>query len=378
MKLLKIKLPNGYKMLEKGFEINFLTKTRVNKAQPNSDLFELADGFYYPIETAFIGKNSSGKTTTLKAIEIAASLIHAGRVSSEVEIPEGGLSFEIVFLGGAMIYRYKGTFVDGSALAAPFCIIESESLEKAPLKSVKKKDLSDIYFRKVADFIPNEGGDTSSVWRYASFTRQHAWFLDASCENAISRFSMMLPPETMEKLIHLFDDSIEYIRAFPEEGGKSFEFKRIGGVPSIVSLKFLNEHLSGGTIRGIALYGYAILTFAQGGELIVDEIESNFNKNLIGNLFLMFNDPSINKAKGTLVYSTHYAELLDETDRTDNINVLHRNGASITIKNVCSDYKCRTDMLKSAMFDQNAFDNQLNYDRLLDLKEELRNDHFGL
>ena len=36
MKLLKFKVNSGYKMLEKGFEVNFLTKTRINKDAPNN------------------------------------------------------------------------------------------------------------------------------------------------------------------------------------------------------------------------------------------------------------------------------------------------------------------------------------------------------
>ena len=51
MKLLRIKIPNGYQMLCKDFEIDFLTKTRVNKAANNDDLLELEDDLFYPKET---------------------------------------------------------------------------------------------------------------------------------------------------------------------------------------------------------------------------------------------------------------------------------------------------------------------------------------
>nr|MCR5091534.1 hypothetical protein [Bacilli bacterium] len=63
MKLLKLKTNSGYMMLEPGFEINFLTKTRVNDGKDDDELIELDDGLFYPVETIFIGKNSSGKST---------------------------------------------------------------------------------------------------------------------------------------------------------------------------------------------------------------------------------------------------------------------------------------------------------------------------
>ena len=80
MKLLKFKVPNGYKMLEKGFEVSFLTKTRVNKSIENNDLIELEPGLFYPLETTFIGKNSSGKTSVLLLIHLIINFIRSGRI----------------------------------------------------------------------------------------------------------------------------------------------------------------------------------------------------------------------------------------------------------------------------------------------------------
>ena len=157
-----------------------------------------------------------------------------------------------------------------------------------------------------------------------------------------------------------------------ENGTPAFRFQRKGEEPVLVGLDYLRFRLSAGTIRGITLYGVSMIAFIMGGHIAVDEIEENFNKNLIGNLILMFNDPSVNKAGASLIYSTHYAELLDETSRCDNINVVHRDGCSITLKNMATDYATRTDLLRSSQFDENAFDNLMNYDRLMDLKEAIR------
>ena len=103
----------------------------------------------------------------------------------------------------------------------------------------------------------------------------------------------------------------------------------------IVNHSYLKERLSSGTYRGLYLFAASLLAFRLGGDILIDEIEKSFNKNLIENLLILFNDKRINKKNASLIYSTHYSELLDHCDRCDNINVLHRKGDVITIKNMC-------------------------------------------
>lgn len=176
-------------------------------------------------------------------------------------------------------------------------------------------------------------------------------------------------------LVRLFDDSVEVLAPVEKQPGpvNSFSFKRVGdGDPVLVDAITLTKLLSKGTVRGIILYALAIITFRVGGHLLVDEIEASFNRNLIENLLIMYDDQSINKKGGSIIYSTHYSELLDIHSRCDNVNVLHREGTKITLKNMSLDYDVRTEMLKSAQFNQNTFDTLLNYNRLMDLKEAIR------
>jgi AAA15 family ATPase/GTPase len=103
----------------------------------------------------------------------------------------------------------------------------------------------------------------------------------------------------------------------------------------------------------------------------VDEIERSFNKNLAQNLILLFNDKAINIKNATLVYTTHYAELLDDDRRLDNINVLHRHGDQISLKNLHKDYDLNIQLSKSNYFEQNAFDSLLNYNSLMELRRAI-------
>lgn len=375
MKILSIRVPLGYKMLSKNFDINFMTKTRVNKDMPGDELLKLENNFYYPIETVFIGKNSSGKTSVLELIDIAYEFIETGRIDNIFFADKGLFEIEIVFYYKGLIYKYCGTFTKEVSINKEYLIIKKETLGKTSMKESYKKDLSNAYFANEKLFLPCVDGDTSMIPRIIDDIGFNI-SLDKEDNRAVL-FGLLydnLGKETFDALVHLFDDSVEFIEPFRENNETNgFRFKRIGmNEAFLVNSDYLESFLSDGTIRGINLYGLAIIAFKIGGTLIIDEIEKNFNRNLIENLLMMFEDKSINKANASIVYSTHYSELLDTNNRCDNVNVLHREGTVITLKNMCTDYDFRTDMLKSGNFNQNAFDTLINYNRLMDLKESLR------
>ena len=378
MKLLKIRVPSGFKMLTKDFEINFMTKTRINKEIANSDLVELEKDFYYPKETIFIGKNSSGKTTTLSLIRCVLYFLINGRLRNDFLRDGDAFELEMLFYNNGIIYKYNGKFVKDGAKNSEFLIIENELLEKTTMKDSYKKDLSNASYFKEHSFSPNNGSDTSTVNKYAAVSGDPEFNTSVDTVGydtyLFNAYHDILGEKTFKALIHLFDDSVESIKPYIEDGKRSgYNFKRVGSVkPIVVYDDYLQSYLSAGTLRGINLYGMSIIAFKRGGTIIVDEIEKSFNRNLIENLLLMFNDESINKNNASIIYSTHYSELLDINNRCDNVNVLHRDHNSITLMNVHADYKSRTDMLKSGRFNQNVFDTLINYDRLMELKETLR------
>lgn len=376
MKLLRIKTNSGYRMLEKGFEIDFLTKTRVDKDMPNEDLIELEEGLYYPLETVFIGKNSSGKTTTLSLITLAVELITSGRIYSSFLIDQDRLDIDILFYSDGYIYNYSGKFKKDIFINTHFLIIENESLLKTTYKKSYKKDLSNIFFPKENVFEPNVGSDTSCLTNLR--LRDSSVLTDLISKNAgnfatiIEALKTNYNPEIFNTLVRLFDDSIEKIDvAKKEDNNVSFKFKRVNQKEMNVEYHYIISRLSSGTFRGVIIFAASLIAFKYGGHILIDEIEKSFNKNLVQNLLALFNDKDINKAGASLIYTTHYSELLDESDRCDNINVLHRVEDVISISNMCTKYEVRTDISKSNQFDQNAFDNFLNYDQLMALRRLL-------
>ena len=82
-----------------------------------------------------------------------------------------------------------------------------------------------------------------------------------------------------------------------------------------------------------------------GGYMVIDEVENHFNKEIVITLIRFFMDSKLNKNGGTLIFSTHYPELLDEYDRNDSIFIT-RNRNGITVENLSNILK-RNDVKKS-------------------------------
>ena len=84
------------------------------------------------------------------------------------------------------------------------------------------------------------------------------------------------------------------------------------------------------------------------------------------NIFLI----NVNKHNATLIFTTHYCELLDLFNRQDNIWIAKAND-KVYIKNMYEDYTLRTELLKSKQFYNNAFKTAVNYDELMNMKRKL-------
>ena len=54
----------------------------------------------------------------------------------------------------------------------------------------------------------------------------------------------------------------------------------------------------------------AMNTFKVGGYLVVDELENHFNHEIVSTIIRFYMDPKVNYTGATLVFSTHYPELL--------------------------------------------------------------------
>jgi len=76
-----------------------------------------------------------------------------------------------------------------------------------------------------------------------------------------------------------------------------------------VALPFAEE--SAGTRTLFALAGGVVETLAQGGTLVIDELDRSLHPHLAMHLVRMFNDPASNPEGAQLVFNTHDTNLLD-------------------------------------------------------------------
>ena len=114
-----------------------------------------------------------------------------------------------------------------------------------------------------------------------------------------------------------------------------------------------------------------VLSLRNGFDLIVDEIENHFHKTLVENIITLYKDKSVNKKGATLIFATHYCEILDLFGRQDNIYIT-KSDEKVRISNMYRDYDVRPELLKSKQFYNDVFKTAVNYEALMDLKKELK------
>lgn len=113
-----------------------------------------------------------------------------------------------------------------------------------------------------------------------------------------------------------------------------------------------------------------MMVFEEGGYLIVDEIENHFNHEIVATLTRFFMNKLVNKNGATLIFSTHYSELLDEFDHNDGIYIV-RNKNGIYAQKL-SEILQRNDIKKSEAFESHFLGGTVpTYDSYIQLKEAI-------
>ncbi len=384
--LLKIKA-NGFKMLDDSFEIDLCSKARVYQSDKEKEIYEIDKGLYVFRSLAFVGGNSSGKSTILLLILKTLMFLQTGRweyISREFKKDE--IKIETSFYLDGYLYNYKFTLgkidYDKISTVNKFSPITNEKLFK--LKYDKNRGIKNI------DLIEELGNDESSLFMSSlndtsAITKiiKENVNVDDFNNNNITNFNEVIVRNSffeslnscdfnlVSSIIKLFDDSIEKLQY---DNGEYVNFKRIGEVEQIISKAELVSILSAGTFRGVELFIRCINALKNGKVFIVDEIENCFQKNLVFNLLFLFNDSKINSKGAQLVFSTHYVEILDYLNRRDGIFITHKYDSNITANNLYSDYNVRTELSKSNQFDNNVFNTALNYKQVLEVRRNLINE----
>lgn len=353
MKILRI-TAQGLPLFKEDMDICFYTQQRVSEDDRNN-LYNLIDNYYLHSACAFIGINASGKTSVLKVINLALNIIKNEPIN-HVEAK--------TILGGSEKAAIRTYFYDKRKY---ICCLEtvitakkaktgeyvysilSERLWEKPVAGVKSK-------KYLTDFDGIEPVDTrNSNEAYlsddVSFIIAHNKKVNDTVEvfSLLSYTNVNVLPFTEDiplEVITFLDPTIEKL-CFEQAEGKTFIHLKFRDEDEIIlnNAVDLEQYLSSGTIKGIITFSMVKEVLQSGGYLLVDEIENHFNKEIVMTLIRFFMDSHLNKKGGTLIFTTHYPELLDEYDRNDGINIV-RNRQGITVENLSQLLK-RNDIKKS-------------------------------
>nr|WP_263431441.1 ATP-binding protein [Leuconostoc gasicomitatum] len=175
-------------------------------------------------------------------------------------------------------------------------------------------------------------------------------------------------------ILAYLDPTIEYLKIETTDAGQSFyRLKFKNSTTEITDNNFatIELYLSSGTAKGITLYQHVLGVLKVGGIIFIDELENHFNQAIVRSFIEYFTNPRINVKRATLIFSTHYSELLDDISRGDQIYIARReNRMSLTRY---SDTIARSDISKTEVFDANNLGGTSpDYDTFIALRKATR------
>lgn len=378
MKVLRIKV-SGIPLFKEDLDIIFYAQQRVYEAD-KKNLYAMTSNIYLNFANAFIGINASGKTSVLKVIQLAFGIINNEPINHiearRILCGSEHACFETYFYdadANICCLRTKIAAKKTKMREYVYSITDEELYVKKLSSAQPKKTLTElsemplISVRKSnEEFLPEDVSfiiaynkkmkDSIEVYNLLSFTNVNVLpyseeiplevitFLDPTIERLY--FEQM----NEKTLIHLkFKEADEMILNHPEE---------------------LEQYLSSGTIKGIVTFSMVKDVLRSGGYLLMDEIENHFNKEIVTTLVRFFMDSKLNKKGGTLIFTTHYPELLDEFDRNDGIHIV-RNRNGITVENLSKILE-RNDIKKSDAYQSGFLEGTTPaYEAYMKLKKSL-------
>lgn len=378
MKILRI-TAQGLPLFKEDLDICFYAQQRVSENDKNN-LYNMIENYYLHSACAFIGINASGKTSVLKVVNLALSIIKNEPINhAETKSILGGAKKATI----CTCFYDKRKYVccleteitaKKSKTGEYMYSILSEKLWEKPIASVRsKKYLTDfagmkptairnqdeIYLPDDVSFIiahNKKVNDTVEVFSLLSYTNIN-----------VLPFTEDIPLE----VIAFLDPTIEKL-CFEQVEGKTFIHLKFKNEEEIIlnNAVDLEQYLSSGTIKGIITFSMVKEVLQSGGYLLVDEIENHFNKEIVTTLVRFFMDSRFNKNGGILIFTTHYPELLDEYDRNDGIYIV-RNCNGITVENL-SYILTRNDIKRSYAYQSGFLEGTTpTYEAYIRLKESL-------
>ena len=370
MKLLRVRASN-YKNCCDDFTIDLVAKSKKTSEDKEYELQEIADDLYVFNTVAFVGKNASGKTSAIELMECCYSILSEFRLEDK-HYNYDNVKLEIIFYYKGNIYKYTTGLKSDPNLGSKANFTEQHIYQKKYYKSKVKEIYAVEGFEEITGFgeLPE---DTSIVFFILKKKATRAVYFNCNGEGADTYHLLFramktykIPENILVKVIKIFDDKIKSLEMVDEKHYKLIYQDHVKEL-SDSELVYI---LSSGTTKGVLLYIFVVAALENGFDLLIDEVENHFHKTLVENMISLFKDKTANKKYATLMFTTHYCEVLDLFNRQDNIWIA-KSDNKIHLENMYENYNIRTELLKSRQFYNNVFDTSVNYEDLMALKKEL-------
>lgn len=387
MRILRIRI-SGLSVYKSDIEIDFYASQR-NSEESKQELIQVNKSIYTNPVIELAGLNGAGKTITLKLIVFILSMLNGNSINryrsfaQDVKRYMDGESFttEVWYALENKIWYLKTEIGVGEDLDHPdetrLVILGEErwAYTKTTTGKTAWLDSSDYLIQnKRSDeadtmYLPADVSINGAAVR----ERTHRIQLVSDIQSTDNNLGMFIKEYPVE-LIQFLDPNIERLTFEQQKGAHGQARLKFVNRKEIVMNEYREvfDYLSSGTIKGLRIFSYALQILKNGGYLVVDELENHFNLEIVKTLVGFFQDPQINIGRGTLIFSTHYPELMDVLTRNDAVYIL-KNTGGITAEKASVKLKRNDGIKKSEAFVNDCFEGTApDYDSYMLLKELIK------
>lgn len=360
------------------FKIDYTTDKRVNNDEVNESVTRIKNSFYKLNTLSITGINASGKTTALNIIkglqEIYLNNESLKTDNSLIRYLKPQSTINVTIYDKDIIYYITSTIINDEEEV----YFKNETIKtlKVTSKFNKKtyknlENYSNFLSRETInnDFLKKEDSIFSSILNKKKTLNKSYDLMKQTNLNFLGYFI----EDISSDFVKLLDSSIEEFDIHPDSKSNDktlkFEIKFKGNEEYIHSdLPELEDYLSSGTIKGLNILANVTKVLNNGGYLIIDEIENHLNKRIVQLIIELFTG-DLNYKGATLIFSTHYVEILDSIDRSDSIYVLQKKYKPVIkrFSELLGD-KDRNDKKKSDMFLSGLIDTMPTYKSYVNIK----------
>ncbi|ANZ60207.1 AAA family ATPase [Secundilactobacillus paracollinoides] len=368
MEILQLKV-NGLRLFDKTFEFNFMTEQNVTDLNSDS-VQQIFNRIYKNNVIALAGKNASGKTMALNIIMFVYDVFVNNMPMNHSHYRDAIIGEVLVFELGFFeeseqkIYRVVSTIEkksDGWLFFSDEVIDSKQCTAKTNKKNLFDFDAESNHTdrRPTESLLPDDNTYFRKITTHQLTHRRELYdFSGYNNMNLLSSPLISRDAKLQSGIMSYLDPSIDYVRSTLTDPQKDdsllFEVK-FKNSPDVHFANTIDifKYVSAGTIKGMNLFNDVFLALNSGSYLVVDEIENHFHRAIVQTVISLFSDPSINKHGATLIFTTHYPQILDEFDRNDDIYISLRKTDKISLERFNSQIT-RDDAKKSDIYESDV------------------------